>query len=427
MLRKLVTILALAAVALSPGQVAAHGRQKTPIDSAASRASATRRPQLFLDFENGRMGAWRFVRGFCDSESLNVRLAGRQDGNRSAGNLHCSVRHGLSKGSISFILSENHISPIPVRPRTTVAWCWKVSETDTTNGFWLCLNVRNTKTGEKWSVRYDSWRTSSFDVARVFFDQKQVWHYHDEPVYDYLWRRFDPSLADSFVIECVTLAASRAWNLEAWIDNIWIGEGTPPDSINTIEKSDSAPLPGSSKLEGFSYGFLDRDWIPDRVDVYRDRAEIFLDPHANDGKSGKPGRPREADVQVIPIRPVQTISFDPQRVDGFASMVDLNGDGASDILFHFDDLLGNTAYENRLPRDSFRQVPLKAGSLMQDGQYSYGAASSDIDLDGDMDILQFNPYRRAHLFGGMRLLRNEGDFLFVDCTDDAGILSQLGF
>jgi signal transduction histidine kinase len=60
-------------------------------------------------------------------------------------------------------------------------------------------------------------------------------------------------------------------------------------------------------------------------------------------------------------------------------------------------------------------------------EYSYGAAVSDVDLDGDLDLLQLNPYKRSYNFGGIRFVRNERDWAFVDGTVDSRILSQMAF
>jgi signal transduction histidine kinase len=382
---------------------------------------------LSLDFERGKMGEWRFLADGFARDSLGIALDGPQKNDESQGVLKCFVREGLPWGSVSYVLRDNGRAPIPVTPRTRVAWCWNVSKTKDTDGFWLCLGLRNTKTGAAISARFVSWIESSHDAIRAYFDHDQVWMYHCEGLYDYLWRRFDPAVVDSFVIEHVTLGASSSPNLVAWIDNVWIGEGEPPASVNTV-KTIETTIPPSSRLRSFSYGFLDDDWIPDRVDVYRDRAEIVLDPHSSEGEGAGRGRnSRGPAVRVKKIAPSQTIVFDPQRIDGTAAIADLNGDGRDDILFVFDDVLGSRCFAGGAAGTRFREVPLAGGALLLDQEYSYGAAVSDVDRDGDLDVLQINPYARCYNFGGIRLIRNEGTWDFVDGTVDSRILSQLAF
>jgi signal transduction histidine kinase len=385
--------------------------------------SAVRAEPLSLDFENGKMGEWRFLADGFARDSLGVALDGPQKNNDSQGVLKCFVREGLPWGSVSYVLRDNGRAPVPVTPRTRVAWCWNVSKTKDTDGFWLCLGLRNTKTGAAISARFVSWIESSHDAIRAYFDHDQVWMYHCEGLYDYLWRRFDPAVVDSFVIEHVTLGASSSPNLVAWIDNIWIGEGDPPASANTVTTVKTT-IPPSSKLRSFSYGFLDDDWIPDRVDVYRDRAEILLDPHSSGEEAAGGGSPRGPAVRVKEIVPSQTIVFDPQRIDGTATIADLNCDGRDDILFVFDDVLGSRCFAGGASGTRFREVPLAGGALLLDQEYSYGAAVSDVDRDGDLDVLQVNPYARFYNFGGIRLIRNEGTWDFVDGTVDSRILSQ---
>ena len=385
--------------------------------------SAVRAEGLSLDFEQGRMGIWRFLpKGFAQ-DSLGLALDGPQKNNRSRGTLRCFVRSGLAWGGASYALRENGIPPIRVTPRTKVAWCWRVSENENTNGFWLCLDLRNVKTGAVEHARFATWIENSHAVIRAYFEYSGVWTYHCEGLYDYLWRRYEPAVVDSFVIESVTLGASSAPNLVAWIDNIWIGEGDPPAEANTVETAKKTISP-SSRLKGFSYGFLDGDWIPDRVDLYRDRAEIFLDPHAKDGETAAGGDSRGPAVQAREIKPFQKIEFDPQRIDGVAAIADLNGDCRGDILIGFDDVLGNLCFKGGAPGNPFQEASLKGGALLLEQEYSYGAAVSDVDLDGDLDVLQFSPYKRFHNFGGIRLLRNEKNWDFVDGTVDSRILSE---
>jgi signal transduction histidine kinase len=422
-LQRYVTFLALILLGLYAPKAEAKATFGVLADPQRQAAAGAPQRYVYCDFEHGKMGVWRFLPKSFAAESLGVELAEPPKNNHSRGALYCFVRDALPSGSVSYLLRDNGIPPIRITPQTRVAWCWNVSENENTDGFWLCLNIRNTRTGEQDRVQYVSWTESSHRVLRVYFDPLQVWVYHDEPIYDYLWRSYDPSIVDSFVIEKVTLGASSAPKLEAWIDNIWIGEGEPPDSVNVIETIKTNRII-SSRLKGFSYGFLNRDWIPDRVDVYRDRAEILINPD-NRGKKGKATQSPE--VQSRPKKSLQTIDFDPQRVLGFASLCDLNNDGLTDVLFHFDDVLGNRCFRNRMPRGSFTEEPLKSGPLFQDNEFSYGAAASDLDLDGDIDLLQFNPYPRRYLFGGIRLIRNEGKFSFFDWTNGSRIRSELAF
>lgn len=424
-LRKRVTILALTFLAFCARGGSAD-RAHAAKDDVTDRASAAEtHARLFLDFENGRMGTWRFGGYFADIP-LEAGLAHDLKNDRSRGALHCSVRDNADSGSITYVLRDNGVPPIRVTRRTRIAWCWRVSENQDTDGFWLCLYLKNTKTKRQDIVRCVNWIEKSHTVLRAYFDPSQVWVYHDESIYDYLWRRYDPSVVDSFVIENVTLGASAAPKLEAWIDNIWIGEGEPPDSVNVVKTvNTSGVVP--SRLMGFSYGFLNCDWIPDRVDVYRDRAEVLINPDSGVRRGGRPGIGGSFGMRCEPMKPFQTIPFEPQRIDGFATLADLNGDGMTDVLFNFDDLLGNRCFENRLPRGRFSEVSLRESALKMDMEYSYGAAVSDVDLDGDLDILQFCPYPRSYVFGGIRLLQNNSNFDFDDYTTGSWILSQLAF
>ncbi len=388
--------------------------------------SPLRAEPLYLDFENGKTGIWRFLPDGFARDSLGVALADPPKHNNSQGSLYCFVRKGLVWGGVGYVLRENGEPPIRVTPRTKAAWCWRVSKNENTNGFWLCLNLRNTKTGAREHARFVTWIESSHSVIRAYFEHSQTWVHHCEGLYDYLWRRYDPSVVDSFVIESVELGASASPDLEAWIDNIWIGDGEPPPGANTVEAVISK-LPISSKLASFSYGFLDGDWIPDRVDLFRDRADIFRNPHADEAGASKGGDPRGPAVQAKEKKPVQSIEFDPQRFGGVATIADLNNDGRDDILIGFDDALGNRCFKGGAPESPFQEVPLEGGALLMEQEYSYGAAVSDVDLDGDLDLLQLNPHRRIHYFGGIRFVRNEGDWAFVDGTVDSRILSQMAF
>jgi signal transduction histidine kinase len=403
-LRRLVTVLALILVG----------------------AGAARAEPLFLDFERGRMGKWSFPAGSFAADSLGVELSDPGKNNRSSGALHCFVREGLPCGSARFVLRENGVSPIRVTPRTRVAWCWKAAANEDDNGFWLHFNMRNVKTGESESARFVTSIKNSHSVIRAYYEHDRVWVYHAEALYDYLWRRYPPAAVDSFVIESVELVASMAPNLRAWIDNIWIGESDPPDSVNVVETM-RTDFPESSKLKGFSYGFLDGNWIPDRVDIYRDRAEILIDPHAGDGRSPAGGASAGPAVRAKEVEPFQKIAFDPQRIDGVASIADLDGNGREDILFGFDDVLGQRCFRGGAPGTRFREAPLAGGALFLDQEHSYGAAVSDVDRDGDLDVLHVNPFMRRHNFGGIRLVRNKGDWDFADGTVDSRILSQWAF
>ncbi len=388
--------------------------------------SAVRAEPLYLDFEGGKTGIWRFLPNGFARDSLGVALADPPKHNNSRGSLYCFVRGGLVWGGVSYILRDNGRSPIRVTPRTKAAWCWRVSKNEGTNGFWLCFNLRNTKTGAVEHARFATWLESSHTVIRAYFEYSGVWTYHCEGLYDYLWRRYEPAIVDSFVIESVTLGASSSPNLEAWIDNIWIGDGEPPPEVNTVEAVKTT-IPISAKLIGFSYGFLDGDWIPDRVDLFRDRADIFLNPHADEAGSAGGGDPRGPAVRAKEKKPVQNIEFDPQRIGGVATIADLNGDCRDDILIGFDDALGNRCFKGGAPGSPFREVPLEGGALLMEQEYSYGAAVSDVDLDGDLDLLQLNPHQRSHNFGGIRFIRNERDWAFVEGTVDSRILSQMAF
>ncbi len=332
--------------------------------------SAVRAEPLYLDFENGKTGIWRFLPDGFARDSLGVALDGPQKNNNSRGSLHCFVRDGLVWGGVSYVLRDNGRSPIRVTPRTRVAWCWNVSKNEDTNGFWLCFNLRNTKTGAVERARFVTWIESSHTVIRAYFEPSQVWVYHCEGLYDYLWRRYEPAVVDSFVIESVdarrvVVAESRGVDRQ----HLDRRRGAPRRSEYRRNGENDDPL--SSKLNGFSYGFLDGDWIPDRVDYVSrqsgDLSSIRMRTTAGAAAGGDSPGPA---VRAKEVKPLQTSSSIRSASAASASIADLNGDGRDDILIGFDDAARQPLLQGRGSGDS-----LSGGAARRAGRCSWSRST----------------------------------------------------
>lgn len=408
-------ILPAAVAAVSLLASAGCGRDGTVRDPAPHARGDSAVTRLLLDFEHGLGGAWDNPGGRFSRYSLEISRTGETRFNASTGSLLAAVRPGLDQGFAQYDLAANGLDPIPITPRTVFAWSWRPAVGDETNGFWIILFSRNMRTGtDSLQIRATSWRHADFDVLGVYFDPPNRWAFHSETVFEYLTRRVPPFEVGDFVIESIGLGFSKSPGGSAAIDNIWIGEGDPPPGVDTIVRDDSRIPPRRSELRGLSYGFLDPGWRPDRVEVYHGSMKVQVDPPAGQGR------------RFTDRDPDYTVSFGMDRGWGAASIIDIDADGRGDCLLHFDDFLGNVLLANRLARGRFDDRTSRCGGLRYAGEGFYAAAASDVDGDGDIDILLCNPHIRKNAFGGVRFLAREGAG-YADRTNDCGILSQAAF
>jgi signal transduction histidine kinase len=391
------------------------------LESPRAFPSDSSHADIFLDFETPDIGTWsRLERDFAsDSLPLEWAAVDGRDYNRSRGSIHLFTRGGRESGSTSFMFRDNGLDPVPIKKMTRVAWNWKVYTLDDSNGFWLVLWIRDTRSGRLEQVRAVNWVRTQHDVLMISCDAPQAWAYHEEPLHDFIAMRWGPFSPGDLVLEGIGLGFARSRNNDAWVDNIWVGEGRPDDSVNVVEPSRRSRSEIPRRMSGVSFDFLDLDNVPDRVDIYTDRAEIFLNPHTTprDGLADSFG------VAVEDKAIFQTIDFKTLRGQGFASSGDFDHDGASDILLSFVDRLGNVLYLNRYVR-SGRFTPAAVDETLRCVEQEFsGSAVADVDNDGDLDILLVSPFCRTGKFGGVRLLKAESG-RFVDFTDESGILSE---
>jgi len=400
------------------------GSAETPQVSPRHENNATV-THLYLDFEDDDIG-FRQLMPF-GKRSLLIERSVNQRYNRSKGSLHIFMSEGQEGGSIGFYLEENGYSPIKVTPRTTVAWSWKVSKVVNTNGFHLLLHIKNikekTNRKNKKLICIANWLKYTNNVLNVYYDPPNTWVFHSERIYDFIWKVYGPFNPGDYIIEGVGFGISFGPGVEGWVDNIWIGEGDPPPFINTIEEKQPVyNVP--SGLTGFSFGFIDNDNIPDRVDIFRDRIEIFLNPGTRlSSKQHAKG------TLFTKNKPDWKTPLDPQRNTGFATIADLDNDGFDDILLQFDDPLGNILLRNNYVKGKMENRSSRLKDLRQIQGRSYGSVTADIDGDGDLDVLQTNPFekKKNSIFGGLKLFRNEGDLAFHDITSESYIAPQASF
>ncbi|MCD6380449.1 CRTAC1 family protein, partial [bacterium] len=377
---------------------------------------------LFLNFEDGKGGVCSSP-GIFSPIPLLMEIEGNTKGNRSKYVLHLKVREKEESGSVEYNFGKNGIEPVVITPDLHIAWCWNVSRVIGTNGFWIYMSLKDKRNDFIFTAGAVNYVKYMNDYMNIFHDSPLCWKYHSEPIYDYLWKRYGPFNNGDIVVESIGFGVSHGAGIEAWVDNIWLGEGEPPDSINVIEENESSLMKVESKITSFSYGFVNHDNIPDRIDVYRERADIFINPQMDKDRRFSP----RGNIDYIKIEPDYVIDFKTQRGDGVVSFADLDADGHDDFLFHFDDLDGSLCYKNDYLRGEFSNVTNKIGALACGQEHGAGSAMADIDLDGDLDIFMFNAFTRHRFFGGVRLFRNEEGFSFVKWTEESRILSEGSF
>jgi len=345
--------------------------------------------------------------------------------NKSQKILHISLPGENESGSASYLFRDNGGSPVVLTPKINIAINWNASRVIGTNGLWFGLWVRDTTNNVLIRAAIANHLSTKHRVIKVFDDPPRRWCYHSANVYDYFKKDYQPFKKGDLVIEGFFLGFSSSEGVEAWVDNIWVGRGAPPAGVNQIQNVHKNTIPVESKITGFSYGYFNNDDIPDRVDIYRERAEVFINPHYSESRFGPPAD--EGGIEYIKKEPDYEIRFDRQREGGAVTTADLDGDGLSDFLFHFDDTEGNRCYRNDLPRGEIHDVASLIGPLCCKGQQSSGCAAADIDADGDTDVFMFNAFRRRGDFGGVRFFRNEGGLRFIDWLESSGVLSQGSF
>jgi len=390
--------------------------------TAKTETESAGKTYLYLDFEADSIGLWEHF--LFAKDTLGVEISGPHRYNNSKRCLHLYLKGESQSGEISFLFRSNGLDSIPLRPATRFAWCWKVSKVVDTNGFFFIIYLRNIRTGEVKYIFSASWLKYTHRVLNVYYDPPNTWVYHEEAPYDYVWKRFGPFNPGDFVIIGIGFGVSYGKGVEAWVDNIWLGEGEPPESIRSVIGNKQPSHKLESPLTGFSYGFIDNNWFPDRVDIFRDRVEVFLDPCRE-----RMGQTNDLKVKFVESRPYWKTSLNPQRSSGFASIADLDGDGLSDILLQFDDPAGNLFFKNCYTRRRFVDRTELLGDLRQLHGRPYGSAIADFDCDGDLDVFQFSPFNRVNfsIFEGVRFFSNIGKGTFKDVTERVQIVSQAAF
>ena len=381
--------------------------------------NASAKSILFLNFENNIGGRWD---GALSSEyRMVIEHVKNQRFNTSTGCLHFHPLPNHNSGSIVYDFTENGIEPISVTPSTSVAWCWKASHVMQSNGIWLNLLIKDRRNNSNDQVGFSNWVKYTNIAFRTYFDPPNTWIFHDERIYDYAWNTFGPFEKGEITIQGIELLISFGKGAEGWLDNLWIGNGDPPSNINVVvPRKNTVEIP--SKLTNFSYGFLDNNDFPDRVDLFRDRVEIYLNP----GKGKEKKQSKGKNVKYIKRKPSMLFPLDPQRGPGSVTIADLNNDGLNDILLHFDDHQGNIVYINDYVKRRFLRAKTTI-SMASKNDRPYGSAVADIDCDGDLDLFQFSPFSRGGNFFGVHLFENKNYMLFSDCTDRARILPKAAF
>jgi hypothetical protein len=116
----------------------------------------------------------------------------------------------------------------------------------------------------------------------------------------------------------------------------------------------------------------------------------------------------------------------PEALGGGAAFVDIDGDGAQDLVIpNGTDWPGHPT-QQRATAHVFRNtgrggfVDVTAGSGLDVPMYGMGAAAADYDNDGREDVL-------ITAVGQSRLFHNGGNGRFVDVTDKSGLAGRTGF
>jgi len=375
---------------------------------------------LFFDFEDGELGGWTIRKiGKDRNEMLFAEITEATRYNNSDKVLHFGPAEGKKSGEIVYILEENGIENFPVIRDIQMAWAWNVSGIKDMNGVWFFLGMTDKRNGKSFRVRAVNHTKYMHDCIETY-DPPRCWCFNSRPVYDFVWRRYGPFKEGDIVVNKIGLATYSAENIDAWADNIWVGHGSPPEYVNTISDSSRINVDNESEMTGFSYAYIDHDDIPDRVEVYRERADIFINPHLDESPGGGKGT-----VRNVRVTPDMSIKLGSQRGDAVVTPADLNGDGHPDLIFQFDDLFGNVCFINDYLKGSFRKF--KGGALNCPGEHGSGTAVADIDGDTDIDIFMFNGFRRRGNYGGVRMFRNEGGLKFTDWTEESYLLSEGSF
>jgi hypothetical protein len=194
--------------------------------------------QFLLDFEEPSTGQWRHDPSASKaSPALGIERQHNLDGNNASKFvLHCTLQEGADSGGLSFHFAENDVDTIPLTPDTRLAWNWKVSRNTSMNGFWILVRMRDPAGGAHFDVSAVNHIDLTHD-AHVTNDPAQVWCYNELDLYSFLDERFGP-LPPHLMIESISLSLVFTPSVEAWIDNIWIGEGTPPEGVNVSRRRD---------------------------------------------------------------------------------------------------------------------------------------------------------------------------------------------
>ncbi|MBD3179638.1 MAG: hypothetical protein GF417_08505 [Candidatus Latescibacteria bacterium] len=418
----IVIILCLMAVFLCACGGTGGERKEDPAEEPVLKGSPedSSRTIIYMDFENGEMEGWSVRR--LDSgrnRGLFMEVVPATEYNHSAKVLYYTPPEGRSGGEMLFDFRENGIDPFPLARETQMAWSWNVSRRERMNGAWFYLGLVDTREDRYFLVRAANAVEYMHDCI-VTYDPPRCWCHHSQPVYDFVWKRYGPFKKGDIIVKQIGLAVYRGEGVEVWIDNIWVGQGEPPEYVNTISDSARINVNEESRVTEFSYAFINHDRIPDRVEVYRERADIFINPHLDESPGLTEGR-----VRNVRITPDITLKLGEQRGDAAVTPADLDGDGHADLLFQFDDLHGNICFRNDYLKGSFKEV--RVGALYCPGEHGSGTAVADIDGDTDLDIFMYNGFRRHGNFGGVRMFRNERRFQFTDWTEESYLLSEGSF